>query len=114
MPMDHRARRWPLAILVAGALALAGATTAARAQFADDTQGLFDTSPKPKPKDDIVIMEFSTAPDANQTVAPENAGAQSVEDICCQESPDQRKTDGLCFDVQCPDSASAASQSQQQ
>jgi hypothetical protein len=74
-----------------------------QAQFADDTANLFSPpADAPKAKDDVVIYQFSTAPDA-EPVETENSGAQSVEEICCAMPEDERANEGLCVDVQCPE-----------
>lgn len=101
-----RSWRW----LLPAAFAIAVAAPA-HAQYADQTQGLFDT-PRPHPKNDIIIMEFSTAPE-KKPVGPKYTGAQSVEELCCKESAEQRKNDGLCFDVVCNGSSAKQSSSDQ-
>jgi len=74
------------------------------AQYADDTEGLFsEPAMEPKTTDDIVIMEFSTAPD--EPLETGNSGAQSVEELCCGMPAKERGLEGLCIDVICDDAA---------
>lgn len=82
-------------------LALAMLPAEVGAQFADDTQNLFDVDDVgDKVTDHQLNFEFSTAPDEDQLDA-ENAGAQSVEELCCAMTPEERVLDGLCVDVVC-------------
>lgn len=92
--------RFP-ALELAAALLIA-AVPLAHAQFADDTQSLFSGAPDaPSTKDDLITIEL----DDKDDVVTGNSGAKSVEELCCQMTADERRVDGLCFDVQCPDEA---------
>ncbi len=80
---------------------MAASLPMAHAQFADDTQTLFSGDPdEPKTKDDLMTFDLGNPEDD----APVNtSGAQSVEEICCALTEAERKTDGLCFEVECPE-----------
>ena len=98
----------PLARLLRAAVAAAALTlvaAGAHAQFADETQDLFITDPEePRTKDDIVIFEFSTAPEEGEE-GVDTSAAQTVEDLCCSMTEQERATNALCVDLVCPQEA---------
>ena len=85
------------------ALTLLAGLPGAQAQFADETQSLFTGDPDaPKTENDILIFDLDNR-DEDEPAAGGSSGAQTVEELCCQMSKDERAGDGLCFDVQCPE-----------
>ncbi|MBC6439709.1 MAG: hypothetical protein GDA49_04715 [Rhodospirillales bacterium] len=88
-----------LLALMAAVLLVSLTGAPAVAQFADDSQGLFETpGHSPKDDEDLVLFEFST--DDTDDQANENAGAQSVEEICCSLPSEERARQGICIDVE--------------
>lgn len=93
-----------LALGLAAAL-LTAALPLAHAQFADETQDLFTEDPDaPATKDDLITIELDDKDDE----VTGNSGAQSVEELCCRMTVEERQADGLCFEAQCPDEADGA------
>jgi hypothetical protein len=78
---------------------VAAALPMAHAQFADDTQSLFSGDwDDPKTKDDLITFDLGTPEDDEVDIS----GAQSVEELCCALSEEERRTDGLCVEIECP------------
>lgn len=90
-------RRFVMTTLVVSLMA--ASLPLAQAQFADDTQGLFTGDPDaPRTQNDIMTFDLGN-PEDDEPI--NTSGAQSVEELCCALSEEERKTDGLCVEVEC-------------
>lgn len=72
------------------------------AQFADETQGLFDVSPSTVNRNtNQVIIEFKEDQIIEETEV--DVGDNS-EVVCCQLPEEERASSDACLDITCPDS----------